>query len=528
MKPSESDSAYSALPPLSRRALYTHYSAARDRLCGIEKSFARLVQQRIESCNDDDCRADAFWECFDDVLSEVSVLSQDMLKSYREILVANIEGSLSIGEAGVKQFIVALETTAAEFIKDTINRVPRWLKFASDGELFTQEDIRFIDERRREWSVHSPDSAEDFRSSFETDCRMCGSRVRKLASHLGGAEFDIPTEGEGNWVRHECYSDISRIMRELLHRWVVPSWFIQSEFVGGTVPVPYRRVDSTTGKTEELEPLKIPVAEKVTREVRSDMERDVREVMLAIAGRENRRFIHESALILAKRARLSPLSPTAAGHALVPLRDLRGAQLVWGEIKAPGEAPQESASPLENSTQSDMAITEKTYFVTEAEALNSTQDRPGQLVAAYSTNDPYLRDLALLCFSDSATGLLEKLEKIQADHQKLLIHWGESEEELEQLPDVLKTYLSLKETSKTVRGRHIDDAVQNLRSFFESDRKKRGRPRQDALSRRVQELRRSDHSWGEIRILLNKETGIDRTANAYRNLLRSRRKPEDA
>ena len=137
----------------------------------------------------------------------------------------------------------------------------------------------------------------------------------------------------------------------------------------------------------------------------------------------------------------------------------------------------------------------------------------------------YLRETALLCFSTSLTDLIEKLKKIQADHQMLLIHWGESEEELEQLPDVLKAYLSLKETGKTVSGRDIDGALASLRSYFERDRKKRGRPRQDALSERVEELRENGRSWGEIQILLNKETGIERTANAYRNLLKSRRKP---
>lgn len=175
-----------------------------------------------------------------------------------------------------------------------------------------------------------------------------------------------------------------------------------------------------------------------------------------------------------------------------------------------------------------MAITERTYFVIEAEALNHSQDRAGQLVAAYSTKDPYLGDLALVCFADSSMDLLKKLKNVQADHQKLLIHWGESKEDLEQLPDVLRAYLSLKETGKTLHGKHIDDALQNLRSFFESDRKKRGRPRQDALSKRVQELRRSGHSWGAIQILLNKETGVERTTNAYRNLLRSRRKADGA
>jgi len=118
------------------------------------------------------------------------------------------------------------------------------------------------------------------------------------------------------------------------------------------------------------------------------------------------------------------------------------------------------------------------------------------------------------------------LKKIHADHQKLLIHWGKSEEELEQLPDVLKAYLSLKETAKTVQGVDIDGALAHLRSFFERDRKKRGRPRQDALGKRVQDLRDNGHSWGEIQIVLNKETGIERTTNAYRNLLRSRRKPD--
>jgi hypothetical protein len=164
--------------------------------------------------------------------------------------------------------------------------------------------------------------------------------------------------------------------------------------------------------------------------------------------------------------------------------------------------------------------------VTEAEALIHSQDRPSELVAAYSTTGPYFKETTLLCFSSSSTDLLGKLKKICADHQMLLIHWGESEEELKQLPDLLKAYVSLKETGRTVSGRDIDGALASLRSFFERDRQKRGRPRQDALSKRVQELRDNGHSWGEIQIVLNKETGIERTTNAYRNLLRSRRKPD--
>jgi len=524
MKPPKADSVYSLLPLLSRRAICEHYSAARDHLRDIEKSFIRLVRQGIESSSDDDGRAKAFWECFDDVLPALSKLIEDTLKSYREILMAHIEGSPSVGEEDVQRLIAALAGTGSEIIGQTISRIPRWLKLACDGELFTQEDIRFIDERRREWSAHNPGKAEDFQCSFEQDCKVCGDRVRKLAYHLGGAEFDIPATDESNWIRHECYGDISRIMHELLNRWEVPTWFINPEFVGGTVDVPYRRVDGVNGKVEELEPLKISVAKKVTEEVRSDMERNVREVMQAVAGRESQHFIHQSALALAKRVSLSPLSPTGIAQIGGPLSSLRGAKATGKYIKTSGEASAEAGSQHQ-AAQPEMAIAKRTYFVTEAEALIHSQDRPGELVAAYSTKSPYLRDTTLLCFSSSSTDLIGKLKKIHADHQMLLIHWGKSEEELEQLPDVLKAYLSLKETSKTVQGIDIDGALAHLRSFFERDRKKRGRPRQDALGKRVQDLRANGHSWGEIQIVLNKETGIERTTNAYRNLLRSRRKP---
>jgi hypothetical protein len=131
----------------------------------------------------------------------------------------------------------------------------------------------------------------------------------------------------------------------------------------------------------------------------------------------------------------------------------------------------------------------------------------------------------LLCFARSSRELAEKLKNEQADHQKLLIHWDESEEALEELPNLLTAYFSLKETAKTVSRKHIDDALVNLRSFFESQRKKRGRPRQDSLHRRVEELRKLGRSWGEIQIQLNKETGVDRTINAYCNLVTSRKKP---
>jgi hypothetical protein len=103
MKPRKSDSVYSLLPLLSRRAICTHYSAAHDRLRDTEKSFIRLVRQRIESSSDDDRRAKAFWECFDQVLPALSKLTEEMLKSYREILMAHFEGSLSVGEEDVQR-----------------------------------------------------------------------------------------------------------------------------------------------------------------------------------------------------------------------------------------------------------------------------------------------------------------------------------------------------------------------------------------------------------------------------------------
>lgn len=230
-------------------------------------------------------------------------------------------------------------------------------------------------------------------------------------------------------------------------------------------------------------------------------------------------------MALAKRVSLSPLSQTGTAERAVPLASPKGAKPATRDTK-PSEETSAAVGSQPQAAESEKVITNRTYFVIEAEALKHSQDRPGELVAAYSTRDPYLRDATLLCFSTSCTDLLGKLKKMQADDQKLLIHWGESEEELEQLPDVLKAYLSLKEVAKTVKGKDIDGALQSLGSFFERVGKKRGRPRQDTLSQRVQKLRDDGHSWGEIQILLNKETGIERTANAYRNLLRSRRKPD--
>ena len=69
--------------------------------------------------------------------------------------------------------------------------------------------------------------------------------------------------------------------------------------------------------------------------------------------------------------------------------------------------------------------------------------------------------------------------------------------------------------------------VNTPRSFPQGERTKRGRPRQDGLSDKVKQLREDGHSWGEIQRKLNKETGIERTAGAYRNLMRSRQKPEE-
>jgi hypothetical protein len=135
--------------------------------------------------------------------------------------------------------------------------------------------------------------------------------------------------------------------------------------------------------------------------------------------------------------------------------------------------------------------------------------------------------MTLLCFSQSSACLLQKLRSMQADRQKLLIHWSDSEEDLKQLPDMLSAYLSLKEARKSIHGRHLDDALQNLRSFFDEDKKKRGRPRLDALAKRVKDLKNAGRSWGEIKIQLDRETGETRTIGAYRSLARTRRQDTD-
>ncbi len=51
--------------------------------------------------------------------------------------------------------------------------------------------------------------------------------------------------------------------------------------------------------------------------------------------------------------------------------------------------------------------------------------------------------------------------------------------------------------------------------------KKSGRPRESAsLALRVQELKNSHHKWNDIASILNKETGVHRSASAYRLLLK--------
>jgi hypothetical protein len=53
--------------------------------------------------------------------------------------------------------------------------------------------------------------------------------------------------------------------------------------------------------------------------------------------------------------------------------------------------------------------------------------------------------------------------------------------------------------------------------------KRVGRPRQDELRKRIEELRAENKSWEKVRRQLNKETGKNRTANAYRNLVSERK-----
>jgi hypothetical protein len=186
------------------------------------------------------------------------------------------------------------------------------------------------------------------------------------------------------------------------------------------------------------------------------------------------------------------------------------------------------AAPEIYIPEESQPITDRTFFVIEAKALVHSQNRPGELVAAYSTKGPYMTDTTLLCYARSSMELLRKLRDIHADHQVLLIHWGQSDEKLKQLPEVLRAYLSLKEIARNAPGKPIEDALQDLRSFFEGERKRRGRPRQDALREKVQELRASGHSWGKVQRQLNKETGVERTIGAYRNLARPLRKSDRA
>jgi hypothetical protein len=197
----------------------------------------------------------------------------------------------------------------------------------------------------------------------------------------------------------------------------------------------------------------------------------------------------------------------------------------------PPSEPEEESSQIRIAAseiyipEDSLPITDRTFFVMEAKALVHSRNRPAELVGAYSTKGPYMTDTTLLCCAQSSLELLQQLRDMHADQQFLLIHWGQSEEELKQLPEVLRAYLSLKETARTAPGKPVGDALQELRSFFEREKKRRGRPRQDTLRERVKELRRGGHSWGEIQRELNKETGVERTIGAYRNLVGSRRKP---
>jgi hypothetical protein len=45
-----------------------------------------------------------------------------------------------------------------------------------------------------------------------------------------------------------------------------------------------------------------------------------------------------------------------------------------------------------------------------------------------------------------------------------------------------------------------------------------GRPRKDDFREKVRQLKADGKSWEQIRLLMNKKTGQDLTANAYRNL----------
>lgn len=222
-KAPESDSEYSALPLLSRRALCTHDLATSDRLQEIERSFIELAHRQIKLCADDEKRVSVFWDCFDEALQSVADVFTSMLNAYREILVAHIAGLPSISERDTQRLIAAVNATGTRISERVTSRIPRWLKFACDGPSYTEEDIKFIDCQRQKWAVHNPGRAEDFKISFETECKLCGKKIRKLASYFGGAEFNIPSSESSHWVRHECYIDIGRIMKELLNRWVVPA-----------------------------------------------------------------------------------------------------------------------------------------------------------------------------------------------------------------------------------------------------------------------------------------------------------------
>jgi hypothetical protein len=54
-----------------------------------------------------------------------------------------------------------------------------------------------------------------------------------------------------------------------------------------------------------------------------------------------------------------------------------------------------------------------------------------------------------------------------------------------------------------------------------------GRPRKDIERRRVLQLKSQGKSWAQVQIIMNKETGQDKTANAYRNLVLRDHRPSE-
>jgi hypothetical protein len=120
----------------------------------------------------------------------------------------------------------------------------------------------------------------------------------------------------------------------------------------------------------------------------------------------------------------------------------------------------------------------------------------------------------------------EQAKKIRAMNSEARTFWSTHQKRFENLVEERPQVVSdaLADFNDEARRRGFSKTP-SLEYFVEKvskrrlSPKKRGRPRQQAIRQRVKELKQ-DHSWSEVKAIIDKETGWPLSISSYRNFAR--------